>query len=693
MPKASAAQCSNCGRPLESGVAQGLCSHCLFRFALVPLDGEEASSEQPAEAVLRYFGDYELLAEVGRGGMGVVYRARQVRLNRLVALKLLAAGEFASAQFIERFRTEAQAAAALDHPNIVPIYEVGEVGTQPFFTMRLVQGGTLADRLAEGGGPFQATEAANLISQVARAVHYAHQRGVLHRDLKPGNILLNSANEPFLTDFGLAKLLESQSTVTHTQGWLGTPAYMSPEQAGGATTALTTAADVYGLGAILYHLLTGRPPFTGGTTLDTVRQVLEQEPRRPSHWNPAVPGDLEVICLKCLSKTPSLRYGSAEALADDLERFLRHEPIHARPVGAYEHAAKWVRRHPRQAVLLAMSGLALFTWVVTLTTMNLRLREANQRAARQAEENREHLVQLNVAKGVDLMNQGDLLGSLPWFVEALKLDQGHPERQEMHRTRIAAILNTAPRLLQVLTGQTNASSAFFSPDGTRVLVRHGEAGFAQVWDLASGRPLTPRLQHRGVLVTEPGFSSTGDRVVTAGQEGTARVWDAATGRPLTPPMQNAPGMLFARFSPDDRLVMAGGRDSVIRFFDSATGKLRSVIDLHKSVIDAAFSPDGERILSCDRDAAQITELATGQRLVTVRHGTSSPIRRVRFSANGRRFLTTSGNGTIVWDAATGRALTPLLTHGGFWVYGAALNANGQNLGRRDQPKQPAGTAT
>jgi eukaryotic-like serine/threonine-protein kinase len=664
---------------LEAGVSQGLCSRCLFQNALSSPDGELSSSDQPAEPVLRYFGDYELLAEIARGGMGIVYRARQVRLNRLVALKLLASGEFASPQFIERFRTEAQAAATLDHPNIVPIYEVGEVGTQSFLTMRLIEGGTLAQHIAKSNGNIPQQEAATLLSKIARAVHYAHQHGVLHRDLKPGNVLLDSRNEPMLTDFGLAKLCEKESTLTLTQGLLGTPAYMSPEQAAGHTKALTTAADVYGLGAILYELLTGRPPFAGGTTLETVRLVVEQEPKRPSSVNHEVARDLEVICLKCLDKAPSRRYGSAEALADDLDRFLRHEPILARPVGAYERMGKWVRRHPRGSAMLAASGIAVLAWVISLTMMNLRLREANARAAIKAEESRLHLVELNVAKGVDLMNQGDLLGSLPWFVEALKLDRSRPEREEMHRLRIGTILNHSPRLIQVFTHETNASSSFFSPDGNRVLVRHGEAGFAQVWDVASGLPLTAKLQHRGVLVVQPGFSSKGDRIVTAGLEGTARVWEAATGKPVTPPLEHSPGMLFARFSPDDRLVMTGGQDTAIRFFDSSTGDLRSVIKLDESVVDGDFSPDGKRVLSCSRRTGQLTDLETGRARFTFRHGTPSGIRRVIFSADGRRFLTTSGNGTKVWDSETGTALTPLLTHGEFWVYGAALNADGSRV--------------
>jgi formylglycine-generating enzyme required for sulfatase activity len=307
---------------------------------------------------------YEILGICGHGGMGVVYRARQLKANRLVALKMIRAVEHASPAERLRFQIETEAVARLQHPHIVQLYEVGEVRGQPFFSLEFCDGGTLTELLKEK--PPTANEAAALIETLARAMHYAHLRGVVHRDLKPGNVLLAGAEKvPKITDFGLAKRIDAEAREVSQSGVImGTAAYMAPEQAAGKVRDTGPAADVYALGALLYECLTGQPPFTRPNTLDTLRQVLNEEPVAPSRLAPKVPRDLETICLKCLRKEPARRYASADDLADDLRRFQAGEPILARPVGAVERAWKWARRRPALAALLGVVLLALVSLAV-----------------------------------------------------------------------------------------------------------------------------------------------------------------------------------------------------------------------------------------------------------------------------------------------------------------------------------------
>src|SRR5881296_2923833 len=367
--------CRKCGAKIFSDAPRGLCTACALETALgifadpvaagdlsavasakadgggsaenVQTNNAHASPDSKTTAqaaeLLGELGDYELLEEVGRGGQGVVFRARQKSLNRTVALKVINLGQWASKAHLKRFRLEAEAAARLEHPGIVPIHEVDERDGSCYFSMKFVEGGQLDEVVRRT--PISIRQAAELIVKVARTVHYAHEHGILHRDIKPGNILLDANGEPHLTDFGLARLVEHGSTVTGSLEVMGTPSYMAPEQAVGNNAAVGKATDVYGLGAVLYELLTGHPPFAGGTTYETIHLLLDSEPRQPRLWNRKVDRDLSAVCLKCLEKGPRHRYASALALAEDLERWLRHEPIRAKRSGFFTHVRKWVHRN------------------------------------------------------------------------------------------------------------------------------------------------------------------------------------------------------------------------------------------------------------------------------------------------------------------------------------------------------------
>jgi len=359
--------CRKCGAAIPPDSPQQSCGACLLETGLGPLADEPvAGVDDPGRAspMLMDFGDYELLEQIGRGGQGVVFRARQKSLNRIVALKVIGLGHWATEAHLKRFRLEAEAAARLEHAGIVPIHEVGERDGSCYFSMKFVEGGQLDEVVRRA--PMSIRQAVQLIAKVARTVHFAHEHGILHRDIKPGNILLDAKGEPHLTDFGLARLVESESTVTRTMEVLGTPSYMAPEQAVGNNAGISSVTDVYGLGAVLYQLLTGHPPFAGGTTYETIKLLLDTEPRQPRLLNPKIDRDLSTICLKCLEKDPKRRYSSALALAADLESWLKHEPIQARRTGPLGRGRKWMRRNPTSA-LLAASLIALAAaagWIV-----------------------------------------------------------------------------------------------------------------------------------------------------------------------------------------------------------------------------------------------------------------------------------------------------------------------------------------
>jgi serine/threonine protein kinase len=367
--------CTRCGAEIPADAPEG-CPGCLLESGLAALVNENEPTPAETEsqdgvstahvaALAGEFGDYVLLEEIGRGGQGVVFRAQQKSLHRIVALKVIGLGWWATTAHIKRFRMEAEAAASLDHPCVVPIYEIGERDGACYFSMQFVEGGQL-DEVVERE-PVSIRRAVELVAKLARTVHYAHQHGVLHRDIKPGNILLDKQGDPHLTDFGLARLMESESSMTRTREVMGTPSYMAPEQAVGNNAELTSATDVYGLGAVLYQLLTGHPPFAGGTTYETIKLLLDTEPPQPRLLNPKIDRELSAICLKCLEKDPKRRYSSALALAEDLEHWLKHEPIRAKPSGFFVHGRKWVHRNPAIATLIAslVALAAAVSWIIS----------------------------------------------------------------------------------------------------------------------------------------------------------------------------------------------------------------------------------------------------------------------------------------------------------------------------------------
>jgi len=676
-----------------------------------PSDPPGAPHEQPTAAALgqdpsaapdaseltrvRYFGDYELLHEIARGGMGVVYRARQISLKRPVALKMILAGQLAGEAEVRRFHLEAEAAANLDHPGIVPIYEIGEHEGQHFFSMGFVEGTSLAAKVADG--PLPPREAAELVRYVAEAVQYAHEKGVIHRDLKPANVLLDSRGQPKVTDFGLAKKLQADSGLTHTGQVMGTPSYMPPEQANGRSVG--PAADVYALGAILYCLLTGRPPFHAATPMDTLNQVVGQDPVPMRQLNASVPKDLETIGLKCLEKEPGKRYVSATALAEDLRRFLVDEPIQARPVGQAERAWRWCRRNPALAGSLGAAAAALVAVAVLAVLYaggQARSRKAIAAIAKNLEKSldesealgqklqtslatsNQRLAALHFERGRIALEKGQTGEGLLWMIETWRsaVAAGDPGWQHTARANLAAWQSHHIGLKAVFSHKHWVVDVAFSPDGKAVITGSHD-NTARLWDAATGEPIGAPLAHKDA-VRAVAFSPNSKAVITGSDDNTARLWDATTGEPIGPPLAHKGWVRAVAFSPNSKAVITGSDDNTARLWDAATGKPIGPPLAHKGFVRAmAFSPDGKAVLTGSQDnTARLWDAATGKPIgPPLEH--QNWVMAVAFSPDGKAVLTGSWDNTArLWDAATSKPIGPPLEHQN-WVMAVAFSPDGK----------------
>jgi eukaryotic-like serine/threonine-protein kinase len=647
---------------------------------------------------------FEIISELGRGGMGVVYLARQVGLNRLVALKMILAGSQADQKDLARFRHEAEAVARLRHPNIVEIHDIGEAERAPYFALEYVEEGNLGSRIR--GEPQELGPAAKLMETLARTVHFAHQRGIVHRDLKPANILLasiesttdaDSGNEggrrarraldayrPKITDFGLAKRLDDETSASHSGELVGTPSYMAPEQAGNTGFPVSTATDVYALGTILYEMLTGRPPFKGATPLDTVIQVLHEEPVRPSQLRPGLPRDLETICLKCLNKNPAQRYASAEALADDLQRFRKGSPIQARPISFPERAFKLARRRPLTAALMAgmwlsvVAGFAGVVWqwrhaVAEKQNKEIERQQAELARAEALEERRkaqQALYYSRLSQSQLQWRASDVTGAVQNLLDCVpQPDQVDPRGWEWYY--LLGLFHSDLYTLQH-SAAGNGGAAAFHPDGRTIASLVGgfatdddeHPGEVRIWDAASGTPLNtfraPGTAHR--LVYRP----DGKRLALATTDGSVLVWDAATGSELVRSPPDGQTIANLTFSPDGNKLAWASWDQTVRVCDATTLKTIHVFKGHSGRVQCvAFHPDGQRLASGDAEAVvKIWDIEAGAELMDLR-GHKSPVYGVAFSPDGSLLSTGGSNGNLkIWDMKTGKVVQSLTGRSG-----------------------------
>ncbi len=661
-------------------MGDGVCAACLLEEVLPAAEGlaspVSAHNLETDTALVQHFGPYELLEEIGRGGMGVIYQARQPGLDRIVALKMLLAGEFADAKTRERLLREARIAARLTHPGIVTIYEVGELQGRPYFAMEYVPGRNLAQHTRDGLLPVNT--AVRYVEQLAHAVHYAHQHGVIHRDLKPANVLITPGDEPKLTDFGLTKSLVDP---TRTIESAGSPNFMAPEQADSSLGATGTHTDVFGLGAMLYYLLTGRPPVVGETLSETLRAVVTCEPVLPTQLRPALPRDLETITLKCLEKEPARRYGGALNVAEELARWRNHEPIHARPATGVERLGKWVRRRPAVAALSAAVMVSLLGGLVA-TTWQWR------RASRAADEARTaELAARRNSYGAEMTLADQAANAGNWTSVRTLLDRTRPEpgqtdlrgwewRYLWQISRIGAESRFG--------GRTNPIYSIAPlPDGRTVALGEMEGGFS-LWDASSGQLLYElpeainRVRQQALsegtrvvcrLAAVPGTTLLAYTDCRSPTNGYLHFWD--TTRRETIRSVALPGMpRHLAVSPDGRLAACSLMLPDNRIFvcevtgDQSITTLETVLSDYSYFSTLAFSADGRALGMEDAKdrCIRVVELSTGRDLHRFPLDQVFPL-TLAFSPDGRWLVTGAGfereHRIRVWDLETGRLKTEL----------------------------------
>lgn len=665
--------CPRCRRPLPAGHAGGNCAACLLQSALLDepadnLDLDEAP-EMPAE-----IGGFEILGELGRGGTGIVFKALQRSVNRIVALKTLTGAALSRRDAFDRLRIEAEAVGRLEHPHIVPLYEVGRHAGSPFLTLRYFEHGSLADALRRRR--FTPREAARLIATAARAVHHAHQRGVLHRDIKPSNLLLDAEGLAHVADFGLAKLAGNDSELTLSTSILGTPSYMAPEQADGRARQAGVPADVYGLGAILYEMLTGRPPFQGDSALEVLRRVADEEPARIQPQAPDVDADLEAICLRCLEKEPSARYGSAEALADDLERWSRGEPVQARPASLPGQVRRWIRRRP---LVSALSGAVLFAVLAGVA--------ATLWQARIALAERESVLGLAYRAALEFAENSIEAGKVSAARERL-LQQ--PDRfRDVEWGRLMAKAHTIHRSVPVLTNDVTAnefSAVWGALSENGQWFAAGSTGRLEVVHLPDSK-VAFRLGSAQQPVLGADLDPAGKTLAVAGPGPGFRLYRCGTWEQIALHDPNAPQPLSIKFHPTEDLLLTVGGGSPVTLRSPVSGDLRFRLepDPEHRFEWANFTRSGNRIFaqSRGRDGAlrwKVWDTEDGTLIDTLPPAGFQFI-GVEFNHDGTAYAATEPDGKAgAWKVGEGapRFRTPIEGTPS-WVRWAALSDDGKRM--------------